>query len=224
MTQQATWQYAEVLAAQTMRMWGYLDARVTRGGADGGIDVRSARAVAQVKHLSRAAGRPDVQRLFGAAPGGVDLFFFSYNGFSAQAIEYSNGRNIRLIEYDLTGRTIARSRSAIGLPMRAPAPPPRSSRRPLPVGTWNTRANRWGPPSLMGLGLYLMVLGVFLGFLLVLGEPVDREWYSAIASVGVGYLMLLGGAAWFAGVHHVWLRKRLSSWSRGTVAHPSASR
>ena len=46
--------------------WGYSGARVTGRGADSGVDVVSARAVAQVKQESYQTGRPALQRLHGA--------------------------------------------------------------------------------------------------------------------------------------------------------------
>lgn len=58
-----TWQEAESTACQWMRKNGYPDARLTQPGADGGIDVASSKAVAQVKHHSKPVDRPDVQQL-----------------------------------------------------------------------------------------------------------------------------------------------------------------
>lgn len=58
---------AEQFAAEVMMIFGYQDARVTQRSADGGIDVRSARAVAQVKNWSKPVGRPHLQNLVGAA-------------------------------------------------------------------------------------------------------------------------------------------------------------
>lgn len=57
---------AELNAAQQMRALGYSDAVAVPGGPDGGIDVRSSRAVAQVKWRAGQVGRPEVQRLYGA--------------------------------------------------------------------------------------------------------------------------------------------------------------
>ncbi|MGY1580899.1 restriction endonuclease [Streptomyces sp. MN13] len=61
-----SWQEAERNAAAWMRHWGYHDAAARPGGADGGVDVRSARALGQVKFQAHAVGRPELQRLFGA--------------------------------------------------------------------------------------------------------------------------------------------------------------
>lgn len=56
-----TWQAAEELACKWMRRHGYADAKLTSGGADGGIDVMSRRAVAQVKHHAKPVGISEMQ-------------------------------------------------------------------------------------------------------------------------------------------------------------------
>lgn len=74
-----TWQDAEENAAEWMRYMGYADAMVTNGGADGGIDVVSQHAVAQVKREAVAVGSPMIQKFYGAANASGDfkykLFF-----------------------------------------------------------------------------------------------------------------------------------------------------
>jgi hypothetical protein len=96
---------AELNAAKIMRGWGYLDAVATTGGSDGGIDVRSHGALAQVKWKSSLAGRPELQALYGAR--GLDtskkLFFFSSAGFSNAAFQYANDVGIDLFLYGPTG-------------------------------------------------------------------------------------------------------------------------
>lgn len=47
-----TWQQVEHACCMWMRANGYPDVRLTRFGADGGIDIESREAVAQVKHQS----------------------------------------------------------------------------------------------------------------------------------------------------------------------------
>lgn len=96
---------AELNAERHMRMWGYFDAVATTGGADGGIDVRSNRALAQVKFRGSRAGRPDVQRLVGAAAGDSTkvLLFFDYRGYSPQAVQYANQMGVGLYVYDTSG-------------------------------------------------------------------------------------------------------------------------
>lgn len=98
------WEAAERLAAAAMRSWGYSDARVTNRGADGGIDVRSRRAVAQVKYVTAKTGRPDIQKLVGASRHDVQRFFFSHSGYSKTAVTYAISAGVALFTYDALGR------------------------------------------------------------------------------------------------------------------------
>lgn len=100
---------AELNAAEVMRGWGYLDAIATIGGADGGIDVRSKGALAQVKWKGAVAGRPDLQRLWGAGATETDktLFFFAASGYSKGAMEYADQVGIGLFTYDPVGTATA---------------------------------------------------------------------------------------------------------------------
>lgn len=117
MTPIATPHDAEVNAAAQMRAMGFTDAAVTVAGADGGIDVRSHRAVAQVKLHSKPTGRPDLQRLFGArgADTSKGLLFFTLAGYSAAAIEYANQVDMALFTYSLDGGVRAINRPAVAL-------------------------------------------------------------------------------------------------------------
>ncbi|NDZ93342.1 restriction endonuclease [Streptomyces sp. SID6673] len=95
---------AELNAQDQMRSWGFIDAVATTGGADGGLDVRSSRALAQVKWKGGVTGRPDVQNLYGARGAGTEqLFFFSASGYSDQAITYADQVGILLVTYDPLG-------------------------------------------------------------------------------------------------------------------------
>lgn len=96
---------AELNAAQRMREMGYWDARADPRGADGGIDVFAAGALAQVKWKASVAGRPDLQRLFGARASDFhkQLFFFASSGYSAHAIEFAEVNYIALFTYDPLG-------------------------------------------------------------------------------------------------------------------------
>ena len=109
-----TWQKAEQNAAAWMRYWGFKDAKVTQGGADGGVDVRSRRAIAQVKHEAALVGRPVVQRLAGARGSNYDLalFFFSGVGFTRGAIEFADEVDMALFKYSLSGARSPANRSA----------------------------------------------------------------------------------------------------------------
>jgi hypothetical protein len=109
-----TWQEAEERATAWMRDWGFFDAKVTRGGADGGVDVVASKALAQVKWKRASTGRPAVQGLVGArmANQHQQLFFFSLGGFSRQAVEYADKMGVALFRYDALGRVMPMSPAA----------------------------------------------------------------------------------------------------------------
>lgn len=105
---------AEQNAAVRMRAMGFEDARVTNAGSDGGIDVRSKHALAQVKWQGAQVGRPAVQQLYGARGSrhDVQLFFFAATGYSQHAIQYADECEIRLFTFDPLGVTSPANRAA----------------------------------------------------------------------------------------------------------------
>lgn len=109
MTLIRTFRDAELNAAKHMRSIGISDAEVTGNGADGGIDVRSAVAIAQVKFLSIPVGRPDLQRLVGARAGNErrEMLFYSKSGYTRTALEYANAHRIALYTFDTSGTVTA---------------------------------------------------------------------------------------------------------------------
>ncbi|MGF0248601.1 restriction endonuclease [Rhodococcus erythropolis] len=106
---------AELNAADKMKSWGFTDAVATTGGADGGIDVRSSRALAQVKWKGGAAGRPEMQQFYGAR--GTDtkkaLFFFAASSCSKATIAYADEVCIGLFTYDPVGEMTAVNAHAV---------------------------------------------------------------------------------------------------------------
>ncbi|MFE4450901.1 restriction endonuclease [Streptomyces sp. NPDC056796] len=109
-----SWQDAEHNAAAWMRHWGYTDARARPGGPDGGIDIRSARALGQVKYVAAAVGRPELQLLFGARGRQLDrqLLFFTGSSYAAPALRYADENGIALFVYGLDGSMEARNAPA----------------------------------------------------------------------------------------------------------------
>lgn len=92
---------AEVLVAEWMHWAGFSKTRLTSGGADGGIDVVSRHAVAQVKYTSSAVSRPKIQQLDGiAARAGKQALFFSKAGYSRAAAEWANEARMALFVFD----------------------------------------------------------------------------------------------------------------------------
>jgi hypothetical protein len=100
-----SWRRAEENAAAWMRWWGFPDAELTEAGTDGGVDVRAAGALAQVKAEATQTGRPVLQQLAGARrPGSTQaLFFFSGAGFGKLALAYADDWEIACFTYDLFG-------------------------------------------------------------------------------------------------------------------------
>jgi hypothetical protein len=97
---EAAWKQAEYLAVAALRQFGYLDAQLTESGSDGGVDVRSSRILAQVKHTSRPVGRPVVQQLIGAADG-LPVAFFALTGYTQQAEDFAIERGVALFRISL---------------------------------------------------------------------------------------------------------------------------
>ncbi|WP_338480829.1 restriction endonuclease [Rhodococcus sp. DN22] len=92
------------LNAERLKSWGFSGAVATTGGADGGLDVRSSRALAQVKWKGGVTGSRDVQKLYGARGTGTEqLFLFSASGYSDQAIKYADQVGMMLMTYDPAG-------------------------------------------------------------------------------------------------------------------------
>ena len=96
---------AEVNAAMWMRHLGFPSAKVTRSGADGGIDVEAAGAYAQVKARTGATSRPEVQQLVGAVGRGTSaqLFFFSFGGYTSDAVAFAEANDICAYTFHLDG-------------------------------------------------------------------------------------------------------------------------
>jgi tetratricopeptide (TPR) repeat protein len=98
---------AEQTARDWMRYLGFPDSRLTNQGADGGVDVRSSNAVAQVKKELSPTGRPKLQELYGiAAHEGSQALFFTLAGYTPQALEWGTQAGIALFRLDYSGDII----------------------------------------------------------------------------------------------------------------------
>lgn len=89
----------ENAARDWMLCWGFVDAFTTSKGADGGVDVESDCAIAQVKATTKQTGRPHVQRLKGAAFDGRQAFFFSLGDYTNEARMYADASEVRLFRF-----------------------------------------------------------------------------------------------------------------------------
>lgn len=97
------WQSAELAAVEHMKSLGFIDAQKTQSGADGGIDVESSLAAAQVKFYASPVGRPDIQRLRGAAHDYRISVFYSTGGYTKEAVQYADGAGVALFLMDPYG-------------------------------------------------------------------------------------------------------------------------
>jgi hypothetical protein len=115
--------HAEALAAAYMRWLGFADATVTGGihEADGGIDVQSRDAVAQVKANVRAAvPRAHLSQFKGdtaTLPGSPKLLFFAMREYTPDAIDYASKPQVRmcLFRMDVHGCVEAANDAACAL-------------------------------------------------------------------------------------------------------------
>ncbi|HEV7862402.1 MAG TPA: restriction endonuclease [Acidimicrobiia bacterium] len=95
---------AEQVAAEWMRHLGFDDARCTAAGTDGGVDVRSRGAVAQVKAQLAPVGRPELQALYGIARSEGRLpLFFSLMSYTAAAQGWADEVGMALFRFDHAG-------------------------------------------------------------------------------------------------------------------------
>ena len=95
---------AEQVAAEWMRHLGFADARCTGAGTDGGVDVRSGEAVAQVKAQLTPVGRPELQALYGVARSeGRQPLFFSLMNYTAAALTWADEVGMALFRFDHAG-------------------------------------------------------------------------------------------------------------------------
>lgn len=139
-----TFAQAEQNAARQMRALGYTDARVTPPGPDGGIDVLSSTAVAQVKWRGAQVSRPDLHRLYGARGGRhhLDMLFFAATNYSGPAIQYANEVDIALFVYSPAGELDPVNRSAQRLVAKA-----RNRTHPGGKTTLRAAANHYHAPA-----------------------------------------------------------------------------
>ena len=102
--QAENYKHAEQLCARWLESKGEPMVRLTTAGADGGVDIESARVVAQVKNLAGAVGAKPVREIFGvAAARGKTALFFSSGGYTTAAKDFARRAGMALFTFD--GRT-----------------------------------------------------------------------------------------------------------------------
>ncbi|MFZ2242992.1 MAG: restriction endonuclease [Gordonia amarae] len=170
-------QQAESLAAAIMqKQLGFRDAAVTNLSGDGGVDVVSRHAVAQVKHWSSQVGRPALQQLYGArgADARKKLVFFSSGGYSPQAVEYADTHEVALFGFSNDSTWWAVNEHAKGLTRQE-----RHDRRVNAVNrTFAAIRNAWNTSTMKGHGLKIgLVLGAAMAWIAAL-TGVYRRWIA----------------------------------------------
>lgn len=100
-----SWQRAEINALAWTRHMGFSDARLTRGGADGGVDISGSKAIAQVKNEGSATGVQAVRQLSGTGreTGAEYVLFFTAHSYTREALRHAEIVGMALFTYDLYG-------------------------------------------------------------------------------------------------------------------------
>jgi hypothetical protein len=97
------WKEAEKIARDFMRQIGFSDARLTPPGPDGGIDVVSSEAVAQVKWHVSQIGSPELQALFGIASLHNKAALFFAQKYSSEALRWGTKSKMALFKMKPSG-------------------------------------------------------------------------------------------------------------------------
>jgi hypothetical protein len=114
---------AEAYACDVMLALGFAGATCTNAGRDGGVDVRSRDAVAQVKVEGIKTDAPRLQALSGvAAHERKRAVFFSLSGYTAAALAWAERTGMALFEFDYAGGVEARSTAGHALLARGATP------------------------------------------------------------------------------------------------------
>lgn len=101
---------AEEYAADVMRSLAFIRVEVTPLGADGGIDVTSEEAIAQVKMEGVPTSRPVLQAIYGLATHqNKQALMFSLGGYTEQAAAWADEVGIGLFEFEFDGSVRPRS-------------------------------------------------------------------------------------------------------------------
>ncbi len=188
------------MAAAALRAMGFPDARETPVGPDGGIDVRSQRAIAQVKFRGAQTGRSDLQRLVGAR--GRDqhlaLFFFTASSYSNRALEYAAEMDVALFTYDPTGALTPHSPAAVHHLQAGQRPSPATPVGPSPAKLWWKR--NWWKAATVFCWASVIPLSVQAIQATVAGED-DPGWGNPPLALG---LAVIGTLVW----RRQWRRKQ----------------
>ena len=125
---QMSWQEFELLVGEAFRLQGYKVTELGGDGPDGGVDLvlgkGSEKFLAQCKQWKAfKVGVTVVRELYGvmAAKGAAGGFVVTSGRFTAEAVEFANGRNIRLVDGPVLLAMIKQAKNARS-EMRAAGP------------------------------------------------------------------------------------------------------
>lgn len=125
---------AENVAAAWLRRLGHPDAERTKDGPDGGNDVESKSAVAQVKFWkTKNVGLKDVQRINGSGKVGQARYFFAVKGYTKAAIRWAGSveNRVALFVFEPDGNLVAVNNHAKHALWKATPHLPSQSRKPI---------------------------------------------------------------------------------------------
>ncbi len=85
---------------------GYVDAVKTQNSRDGGVDIRAAGMIAQVKFQASPVGVKPIRELNGVRRGGQEVLFFALNGYTPEARREASQMGLTLISVSPVEGTI----------------------------------------------------------------------------------------------------------------------
>ena len=137
-----SWSEFEMLVGESFRLQGYQvleTGQATGGGPDGGVDLVLSRD--REKYLVQCkqwkafkVGVPVVRELYGvmAAQGAAGGFVVTSGSFTAEAVAFAKGRNVRLLDGTELFRMIQQARAGLASGKSKPSPPAPAGSRPAP--------------------------------------------------------------------------------------------
>lgn len=190
---------AERSARDALRSWGYIDADLTRIGADHGIDVASSDIVAQVKAQTSPVGAAVVREIFGVSVVKRRVAAcFSLAGFTPAATKFAKEAGVALFAFDLAGEPSPLNSSAVDLMERHPLDnePERSVRKADWVLKDDPRTSAFGVP--LSDTSFMTVVGTDWGVVTsgdreVVGRTWDGQRTFEFSHDGVGSWEALSG-------------------------------
>jgi restriction system protein len=143
-----TWREFESLVEEAYRLRGYSVRRVGGDGPDGGVDLVLDRGAEKVlvqckQWRAMKVGVSTIRELYGvmAAKGVAAGIVVTSGRFTAEAVEFASGRNVKLVEGEELRRIIREAKGARGAPVVRPAESP-------PIGVSATGCPQCGSPMI----------------------------------------------------------------------------